>query len=70
MQGLDWRSVKKALKDVGAPTTARELEITDDEVVEALVGSEAILPDRYTILSRLKLDGRRAREVAETAGVI
>ncbi|MDG6925224.1 MAG: iron-containing alcohol dehydrogenase [Nitrososphaerota archaeon] len=70
MQGLDWRSVKKALKDVGAPTTARELEITDDEVVEALVGSEAIRPDRYTILSRLKLDGRRAREVAETAGVI
>jgi glycerol-1-phosphate dehydrogenase [NAD(P)+] len=70
MQGLDWRSVKKALKDVGAPTTAKEIEVTEEQTVEALVGSEAIRPDRYTILSQLKLDARKARAIAETTGVI
>ena len=38
LQGLDWKEVRRALKLVGAPTKASELNISDDEVVAALVG--------------------------------
>jgi glycerol-1-phosphate dehydrogenase [NAD(P)+] len=70
MQGLDWEAVRKALKDVGAPTKAKEIDVTDDQVVEALVEAASIRPDRYTILSEAKLDATKARELAEETGVI
>ena len=70
MQELDWRSVKRALKDVGAPVTAAEIDVTDDEAVDALVVAASIRPDRYTILSKLKLDEDGARRVASETGVI
>ena len=70
MQELDWQNVRRALEDVGAPTTAEQIGVTEDQVVEALVGAEALRPDRYTILSKLKLNTTSARELAEETGVI
>jgi glycerol-1-phosphate dehydrogenase [NAD(P)+] len=70
MQGLEWQAVRKALRDVGAPTKAKEIEVTDDQVVEGLMTAASIRPDRYTVLSELKLDDRSARDLAEETGVI
>jgi glycerol-1-phosphate dehydrogenase [NAD(P)+] len=70
MQGLDWQSVQKALRDVGAPTTGRAIELTDAEVIEALIGAAAIRPDRYTILNEERLDAAKAKALAEETGVI
>ncbi|MDA4123035.1 MAG: NAD(P)-dependent glycerol-1-phosphate dehydrogenase [Thaumarchaeota archaeon] len=70
LQGLEWREVRTALKRVGAPTKASELSLTDENVVDGLVGAEAIRPDRYTILSKVKLDQASARGLAEETGVI
>ncbi len=70
MQGLDWQSVRRALRRVRAPTTAKEIEVTAEEVVEALVRAESIRPDRYTILSEKHLDSARARAIAKETGVI
>jgi glycerol dehydrogenase-like iron-containing ADH family enzyme len=44
--------------------------LTEEDVVEGLVGAEAIRPDRYTILSKVKLDEARARALAEETDVI
>jgi glycerol-1-phosphate dehydrogenase [NAD(P)+] len=70
LQGLDWRAIRGALKDVKAPTTAAAISITGDQVVEALVKAAAIRPDRYTVLSKVDLTPRTARDLAEETGVI
>ncbi len=70
LHGLDWENVRRALKDVKAPTTAAELGISDAEIRRALVEAPSIRPDRYTILSQVGLDDKSARELAKTTGVI
>ena len=70
LHGLDWRRVRKALKDVNAPTTGAELGISDEEIVRALVEAPTIRPDRYTILSKVNLDRKSAESLAKVTGVI
>ena len=70
LHGLDWQGVRKALKDVNAPTAGSELGISDGQIKRALVAAPSIRPDRYTILSKAKLDERAAAELARRTGVI
>jgi glycerol-1-phosphate dehydrogenase [NAD(P)+] len=70
LHGLDWENVRRALKDVKAPTSTAELGISDDDTKRALVEAPSIRPDRYTILSKVKLDMNSAGELARTTGVI
>jgi len=70
LHGLDWEGVRRALKDVNAPTAGAELGISDDEIKRALVEAPTIRPDRYTILSKVKLDREAAGELARKTGVI
>ena len=67
---LNWRDVRDALRNVGAPVAADEIGIDASEVTESLVKASSIRPDRYTILSKLKLDRKSASELARTTGVI
>ena len=62
-------SNKKALKEVGAPTNAQELEIEPKYILEALEKAHEIRPNRYTIL-RDGIGRKKAEEVAEKTGVI
>ncbi len=63
-----WRSVRDALASLDAPTTADELGVTDEEVLEALTSAHEIR-DRYTILgSGISEDA--AVEAATRTGVI
>jgi len=55
---------------VKAPTTGAELGITDGEIRRALVEAPSVRPDRYTILSKVKLNNRAAGELAKKTGVI
>jgi glycerol-1-phosphate dehydrogenase [NAD(P)+] len=68
LHGDDWEGVRDALETLGAPTTAADLGISDDEVIEALTTAHEIR-DRYTILGQ-GMNDRAAREAAETTGVI
>ena len=61
LHGGDWHKVKNALQTVGAPTTAPELGVSNDEVIRALMLAHTIRPDRYTILG----DNGLARDAAE-----
>ena len=63
-----WQDIRTALESLDAPTTAEDLGLSEDELLEALTTAHQIR-DRYTVLG----DGiteKAARDVAETTGVI
>ncbi len=70
LHGGDWKEIKTALQNVNAPTTARGLDLTEEEVVEALVRAPEIRPERYTILGNRRMDRKAAEAAAKETGVI
>ncbi len=64
----DWVDVRNALEGIGAPTTAAELGIDEETVIEALTTAHEIR-DRYTILGD-GISEDAAREAAAVTGVI
>jgi glycerol-1-phosphate dehydrogenase [NAD(P)+] len=70
LHGADWRKVRAALQNVGAPIKASQIGVDDSAVVESLVKASSIRPDRYTILSRKKLTAKSAATLARSTGVI
>ncbi len=70
LHGMDWQKVRRALKEVHAPTNGAELGLTDEMVVEALVNAPSIRPDRFTILSMEKMGRKEARALAKRTHVI
>lgn len=63
-----WPDIRRALADIGAPTTADGLEIDDETIVEALSTAHE-LRQRYTILGD-GISEAAAREAATVTGVI
>ena len=70
LHGIDWVSIAEVLRKVGAPTTADEVGLTPNEIVEALVRARDVRPERYTILNRFPLTRERALSLAMECGVI
>jgi glycerol-1-phosphate dehydrogenase [NAD(P)+] len=70
LHGGDWQRVHGALRTIGAPTTAKELEVTSEEVVKALVLAHTLRPERYTILGDNGLTREAAERLAKRTGVI
>jgi len=67
---IDWKRVRSALKNVGAPTEASQIGVDDSMVIESLMKASSIRPDRYTILSKKKLTRATASALAKSTGVI
>ena len=70
LHGLKWERIRETLKRVGAPTTAYELGIEPELVVEALTIAHTIRPERYTILGKDGLTREAAERAAKITGVI
>jgi glycerol-1-phosphate dehydrogenase [NAD(P)+] len=70
LHGIDWERIRDSLEIIGAPVTAGGLGVQKEKIVEALVLAQGIRPDRYTILSKIKLDRASAESLAEETGVI
>jgi glycerol-1-phosphate dehydrogenase [NAD(P)+] len=70
LHGGDWHRVKNALHTIGAPTTARELGVSPEEIVKALVLAHSIRPERYTILGDNGLSREAAERLASVTGVV
>ncbi len=70
LHGMKWSRIKRVLKRVGAPTTARELGIPNKYIIEALLIAPRIRPERYTILGEKGLTREAAIELAKITGVI
>jgi len=70
LHGLNWRKIRAVLATVGAPVDAGGISATPEQVVEALVMAPSIRPGRYTILNEVRLDERKALELARSTGVL
>jgi glycerol-1-phosphate dehydrogenase [NAD(P)+] len=70
LHNAKWKQIRDGLKQIGAPTTARELGVTDEDLVKALEMAPTIRPERYTILHKLKLDYEACEKAAKMTGVI
>jgi len=70
LHGLDWEKIALTLQNVGAPTTARQIKLKDEDVIKALVSAQSLRPDRYTILSKVKMDKKSAHHLARSTKVI
>jgi glycerol-1-phosphate dehydrogenase [NAD(P)+] len=70
LHGLDWEKIAETLQNVGAPTKARQIKLKDEHVVKALVAAQSLRPDRYTILSKVKMNKKSAQELARSTKVI
>jgi glycerol-1-phosphate dehydrogenase [NAD(P)+] len=66
----NWQRIRDTLKQIGAPTTASDLGVGDEDVVKALEMATTIRPERYTILHKLKLSREVYEKVAKTTQVI
>ncbi len=64
----DWLEVHDALASIGAPTTAEQLGVDDETIIEALTTAHGVR-DRYTILGD-GMNEAAAREAATVTGVI
>lgn len=70
LQGQDWKKIVKTLKDVGAPTTAKQIGLKSDMIVEALMIAQGLRPKRYTILKEIKMTKKVAMNLAKITKVI
>lgn len=70
LHGGDWKFIRDSLKTIGAPTTAEELNIDSQDIIDALLMAHTIRPERYTILGDNGLSKDAARELAIKTGVI
>ena len=70
LHGLDWERIAETLALFGAPTRGKQINLTDDEVVQALVLAGSLRPERFTILNKEKLDKNKAASLARAVKVI
>jgi glycerol-1-phosphate dehydrogenase [NAD(P)+] len=70
LQGGDWMRIRTALQKIGAPTSAKELGISNEKVIEALVTAHTMRKDRFTILGNLGLTHEAAEKLAIITKVI
>lgn len=70
LQGGNWKKIKSVLNKVNAPTTAEELGIDEEYIIEALVQAHNIRKERYTILGDRGLTREAAENIALKTQVI
>jgi glycerol-1-phosphate dehydrogenase [NAD(P)+] len=70
LHGGNWRRVKRALRELGLPTRASELGLSEDEILRALLLAPKLRPERYTILGESGLTENAARELIRRTGIV
>ena len=70
LQGQDWRQIVKTLRNVGAPTTAKEIGLKPKVLAKALTIAQSLRPERYTILKEVKMTEEKAISLAKSTKVI
>lgn len=70
LHGGDWAKIRDALREIGAPTTARQLGLSAEDVVYAMSHAHEIRSDRFTILGEGGVSEEVAETVARATGVI
>ena len=69
LHGGDWEAVRDALREIGAPTTAKELGVPKKDIIKALTIAHK-MRKRYTILGADGISKEAAERLAKATGVI
>jgi len=56
--------------EIGAPSTAKELNVSPEHIVKALTIAHTLRPERYTILGETGVAEAAAERVARATGVL
>lgn len=70
LQGQDWKKIAKTLRDVGAPTTAKQIDLKPETLAKALTIAQDLRPERYTILKEVNMTIKKALELAKSTKVL
>ncbi|MEX0763543.1 MAG: sn-glycerol-1-phosphate dehydrogenase [Nitrosopumilaceae archaeon] len=70
LQGQDWKKIVTMLKNVGAPTTAKQIGLKPKILAKALMIAPSLRPERYTILNQVKMTEEKAIALAKSTGVL
>lgn len=70
LQGENWKKIKNALESAGCPTTAQQIGMDKALLLNALLKTRNIRPERYTIIEHIKLDEEIAKNALEATGVV
>ena len=70
LQGQDWKKIVNTLKNVGAPTTAKEIGLKSTTLVKALMIAQSLRPERYTILNEVNMTEKKAIALAKSTKVL
>ena len=63
LHGGDWQRIRDALDTIGCPTTAKGLNVSKDELIQAMTTAHTIR-DRYTILGESGITEKAAERIA------
>ena len=66
----DWRKIIRTLKNVGAPTTAKEIGLKPKVLTKALTIAQSLRPERYTILKEVRMTESMALKLAKSTKVL
>lgn len=69
LHGGDWESIRNALREIGAPTTAKELGVSKRDIIKALMMAHKMRPERYTILGTDGITKEAAERLVKVTGV-
>ncbi|MFX1562846.1 MAG: NAD(P)-dependent glycerol-1-phosphate dehydrogenase [Promethearchaeota archaeon] len=70
LHGISWEDIRNALAAVGAPTTAKGLDIEPSYIIQALKEAHGINPSRYTILGDRGITEEAAKRLARITSII
>lgn len=66
----DWRTIREAMKKVGAPTKLSEIGLSKEQALEALLYAKKIRRRRFTILEALNPDKREFEKILKETELI
>jgi len=69
LHGGDWQRIRDALKTIGCPTSAKGLNVSKDELIQAMTTAHTIR-DRYTILGESGITEKAAERIAVMTKVL
>jgi glycerol-1-phosphate dehydrogenase [NAD(P)+] len=67
---MDFEEIISVLENVKAPVKANQIKVTEKDIIQSLIMAQDLRPDRYTILSKTKLNKKSAYELAKSVKVI
>ena len=64
-----WSGIREKLDEIDAPTTLKQIGVSEELAVDALVNAWKLRPERYTILHKYPLQPNVARSLVPEEGV-